>query len=263
MQLAHRLVSTRTGTLVVALLAAVVAGASITVYLSRYRQSLQAQGALVTVLVARDAIPKGTPGNVIAEKDLYTVTTLRESQLREGALSDPGSLEGMVAAREIFAGAQLTAGAFAAAGNSLAATLTEHERVVSVPLDAAHGLIGHLEAGNRVDVYAGFNVTPLNRDGTPVNGGQARPVLRLVMSDVPVLAVGEAKSAGSGTTNVSLGVDDVKAAQLAFAADNGKLWLALRPSAGAAESRPGIVTVETMLLGIPPVQVMSSLGVGR
>jgi Flp pilus assembly protein CpaB len=262
MELAHKLVSTRRGTLLVAFLAALLAGAAIIAYLNRYRSSLESQGALVTVLVARESIPKGTSGTVLASKSLYTATTMRESQLREGAISDPSSLQGTVAAREIFEGAQLTAADFVAAGDSLAATLSDRERVVSIPLDSAHGMIGQIEAGNRVDVYAGFNVIPIDRSGRPVNGGQARPMLRLIMSNVPVLAVGE-KSTGSGPTNVSLRVDDVKAAQLAFAADNGKVWLALRPSAGAVESRPGLVTVETMLLGIEPVKVLQSLGGNR
>jgi pilus assembly protein CpaB len=262
MELAHRLVSTRRGTLLVGLVAALIAGASIVVYLNSYRQSLQGQGALVTVLVARDTIPLGSSGNVLDTKNLYTATTMRESQLREGALSDPASLRGTVAAREIPEGAQLTAADFVAAGDSLAATLTDRERVVSVPLDAAHGLIGEIEAGNRVDVYAGFNVIPLDRSGKPTDGGQARPILKLIMSDVPVLAVGE-KPSGSGPTNVSLGVDDVKGAELAFAADNGKVWLALRPSTGAAASRPRIVTIETMLLGVPSVKVLRSLGATR
>jgi Flp pilus assembly protein CpaB len=262
MELAHRLVSTRKGTLLVALLAALLAGVSIVAYLNRYRASLEASGALVTVLVARESIPKGTSGTVLASKALYTATTMRESQLREGAISDPSSLQGTVATREIFEGAQLTSADFVPAGDSLAADLTDRQRVVSVPLDAAHGLIGEIEAGNRVDVYAGFNVVPLDRSGRPINGGQARPMLRLIMSDVPVVAVGE-KAAGSGSTNVSLRVDDEKAAQLAFASDNGKVWLALRPSAGAVESRPGIVTVETMLLGVPPVKVLQSVGGNR
>lgn len=262
MELAHRLVSTRRGTLLVALIAALLAGAAIVTYLSRYRESLKAQGALVTVLVAGDTIPKGTPGNVLASKGLYTATTMRESQLRDGALSDPSSLQGTVAGREILEGAQLTAADFAPAGDSLAATLTDRERVVTIPLDSAHGLIGAVESGNRVDVYAGFNVVPLDRAGRPISGGQARPMLRLIMSDVPVLGVGE-KATGTGTTNVSLGVDDVKAAELAFAADNGKIWLALRPSAGATASRPGLVTIETMLLGVPPVKVLRSLGASQ
>ena len=258
MQLATRLVSTRRGTLIAALLIALLAGASIMLYLNSYRDSLQAQGAMVTVLVAKDTIPKGTAGSVVASKDLYTVTTIRESQLLEGAMSDPATLRDKVATREIFEGAQLTAVDFGAAGDSLAAQLTDRQRVVSVPFDSAHGLIDGIEPGNRVDVYAGFNVIPLGADGRPIDGGQARPVLRLILSDLPILAVGE-KAKGSGTTNVSLGVDDVDAAQLAFASDNGKLWLALRPSAGAKASRPGIVTVETMLLGVPPVQMLKSL----
>jgi Flp pilus assembly protein CpaB len=260
MDFAHKLVSTRKGTLLVASIAGLLAAVTIAVYLASYRSNLEAQGALVTVLVAGETIPKGTSGNVLASKGLYTATTMRESQLREGAISDPASLRGTVAAKEIFEGAQLTAGDFTAAGDSLAATLTDNERVLSVPVDSAHGLIGELETGNRVDVYAGFNVIPLNRDGTPVSGGQARPMLRLILTDVPVLAVGEQPTSGSGTTNVSLGVDDVEAGQLAFAVDNGKIWLALRPSAGAAASRPGIVTVETMLLGVSPVKVLRSLG---
>ena len=128
-----------------------------------------------------------------------------------------------------------------------------------MPFDSAHGLIDGIEPGNRVDVYAGFNVIPLGADGRPTSGGQSRPMLRLILANVAVLAVGE-KATGSGTTNVSLRVDDVDAAQLAFAADNGKLWLALRPSSGAKPSRSGIVTTETMLLGVPPVQILRSVG---
>ncbi len=259
MQFATKLVSTRRGTLILALLIALLAGASILLYLNSYRDSLKSQGTMVTVLVAKQTIPKGTSGTVIAAKDLYTVTTIRESQLLEGAMSDPVTLRDRVTTREVLKGAQLTATDFGAAGESLAAELTDRQRVLSIPLDSAHGLIDGLEAGNRVDVYAGFNVVPLGPDGKPTSGGQARPMLRLILEDVPVLAVGE-KARGTGTTNVSLGVDDQKAAQLAFAADNGKVWLALRPSAGAKASRPGIVTVETMLLGVPPVQILKSFG---
>ena len=97
-------------------------------------------------------------------------------------------------------------------------------------------MIDGIEPGNCVDIYAGFNVIPLGNNGQPMAGGQARPMLRLIVLDVPVVAIGE-KASGSGTTNVSFEVDDVKAAKLAFASDNGKLWLALRPSAGAKASR--------------------------
>ena len=260
MELATRLISSRRGTMIAALLIALLAGAAILLYLNSYRESLKTEGALVTVLVATETIPKGTSGNIVAAKDLYTATTVRESQLLEGAMSDPATLRDRVATREIFEGAQLKASDFGAASSSLAAQLTDRERVVSVPFDSAHGLINGIEPGNRVDVYAGFNVIPLGANGQPTDGGQARPMLRLILPDVSVLDVGEKATRGSATTNVSLRVDDLEAAQLAFASDNGKLWLALRPSAGAKASRRDIVTIETLLLGVPSVRILKSVG---
>jgi Flp pilus assembly protein CpaB len=259
MESVQRLISTKWGTLIAAAGAAVAAGIILLVYLNHYRQEVKAQGTPVTVLVARETIPKGTSGTVIASKGLYTATTIREGQLKEGAISDPATLTGKVAAREIYEGAQLTLSDLSAGGDSLAGTLTDRERIVAVPLDSAHGLVNELEAGNRVDVYAGFNVVPLAPNGVPLAGGQARPMLRLIVKNVPVVKIG-AKKAGSGASDVSLRVNDVEAAQLAFASDNGKLWLALRPSAGAKSAKPGIVTVETLLLGVPPIKVIRSVG---
>src|SRR6266487_2134857 len=62
----------------------------------------------VTVLVAKVPIPKGTVGNWIANRPLYTVVTLRPSQVMKGALTDPSSLRGEVATQDIFRGSQLT-----------------------------------------------------------------------------------------------------------------------------------------------------------
>jgi Flp pilus assembly protein CpaB len=260
MQLATKLISTKRGTIFVAAAAALLAGILILIYLSSYRSSVKAEGAPVRVLIAQQNIPRGTSGTVIASKGLFKTTTLRESQLLEGAFSDPTNLNGKVATQEIYKGAQLTAGAFSAGGKTLAAGLTGRERLLSVPLDAAHGLIGDIESGNHVDVYAGFNVVPLNADGTPVSGGQSRPVLRRIMSDIPVVGIGAKNgSLGSTTTNVVLRLTDVEAAKLAFASDNGKVWLALRPGASAETSELGIVSLETMLLGVPSINVLQAL----
>src|SRR5262245_42704808 len=115
MEAAQKLISTRKGTIVLSLIAALVAGGLILVYVKRYRDSVKAQGAPVTVLVARQAIPKGTAGNVIAAQDLYSATTLRQSQVLNGAFSDASSLRDKVAAQDIYPGAQLTASDFAPA----------------------------------------------------------------------------------------------------------------------------------------------------
>ena len=90
MQLATKLVSTRRGTLIAALLIALLAGASILLYLNSYRDSLKAQGALVTVLVAKQTIPKGTSGSVVASKDLYTVDDDPREPAARGRDERPG-----------------------------------------------------------------------------------------------------------------------------------------------------------------------------
>lgn len=260
MAFAQKLISTRRGSLYVAVIAALLAGAAITVYLKQYRDNVNSGSTPVTVLVARQAIAKGTPASVITLKSLYTATTIHQSQLRNGALSDPANLTGKVAAHDIVAGSQLTAADFVSDQGSLAATLTGHQRIVSVPLDSAHGLSGDVKVGDHVDVYAGFNVIPLRPDGTPLNGGQARAVLRLIVPNVPVVGIGNKSTLGASTANISLRVNDAQAAKIAFSSDNGKLWLSLRPADGGASSSPQIVTVETLLLGTRPVNVIRSLG---
>jgi Flp pilus assembly protein CpaB len=256
MEFAQKLTSSKRGTLLLAIVAAIVAGLLVLVYVNRYRDSVSAQSAPVTVLVAKSTIPKGTSGKVVAAEGLYTVSTIRQSQLLEGALSDPSSLVGHAAATEIPPGAQLTSADFSDTATTIASTLTARQRVVSIPFDASHGATPDLTVGDHVDVYAGFNITPVGPTGIPLAGGQSRPVLKLVMQDVPVVRI----TGGSSGSEVSLRVNDLKAADLAFASDNGKLWLAVRPASGAKAARPSIVTAETLLLGISPIAVERALG---
>jgi len=255
MEFAQRVISTRAGTIAVAAGAALLAGISIAVYLNRYRHSVSSQGAPVTVLVANRLIAKGTSGDVVAGQAMFTTATLRESQLRDGAFSDPAAIRGRVAVRDVYKGQQLTAADFVAGASSLPSTLTGTQRIVTVPLDTAHGLIGQVQAGDRVDVYAGFNVVPV---GTVATGAQAFPVVRRLMENILVVGV---SGSGNGTvgqqnnSNVSLRMNDAQAAKVAFASDNGKVWLALRPAANAHSTKPGIVTVETEVFGLPPLPV--------
>jgi Flp pilus assembly protein CpaB len=251
------------GTIVLAGLAALVASALILVYLTRYRDSVRSGAAPVAVLVAREAIPKGMSGNAVSAKALYQATTIRANQLRDGAFSDPSSLQGRVATQDIAPGQQLTAGEFATSTNALSARLVDRQRAITVPLDSAHGLIGQVQAGDHVDVLAGFNVIPLGPGGVPLtSGAQSRPMLRTIMQNIPVLGIshGSTGIGQNGPSNVTLRVTPEEAAELAFASDNGKVWLVLRPASGAPLAKPGIVTVETMLLGIPPITIVRSLG---
>jgi pilus assembly protein CpaB len=256
MELAHKLISTKAGTVAVAGGAALLAGVFIIIYMNRYRHSIKAQGAPVTVLVAKRLIPKGTSGTAAVQEGLFTRSTIRESQLRDGAFSDAASIRGRVATTDIYSGQQLTASDFQTGATSLATTLSGPQRVIAVPLDTAHGLIGHVQAGDRVDVIVGFNVQS-------TGGGTGYAVNKLLARNVPVADVAEnggAVAAGTNSTNVSLRVTNRQAEEIAYAADNGKVWLALRPPTGAKEARSGLVNVGTILLGVPPITLPSYTG---
>lgn len=265
MQLAQRLLSTRGGTFAVAGVAALVAGVVLLLYLNRYRDSVKESGESVPVLVAGSLIEKGTPGNVVGSQGLFQVKDVVRSQLQSGALTDPATLRGRVALHDIYPDQQLTAADFSAvASDSMVAELSGDQRAISIPLDSAHGMIGNVQAGDHVDVLAGFNIRRVDRNGVPVDaGGQARPVLKIIMEDIFVLDAPTDTGAGFGASkasNVSLRVTDQQAADLAFAAENGKIWVVLRPRTGAQASTPDMVTLETLLLGVKPVTALKSFG---
>ena len=252
MAYAQRLIATRRGAVLVAALAAILAGILIVAYVHKYRTSVNSEGAPVTVLVAKRAIAKGTAGTVIATTGLYSATTIRQSQLLNGAFSDAASLRNRVAARDIYQGSQLTAADFAPAATDVAASLTKHQRIITIPFDAVHGTLVNLQAGDHVDVYAIFNLVAVNSAGSPLAGGASHTALKMIMSDVDI----ESIKAG----NINFKVTDVQATKLAFASDNGKLWLALRPAAGAKTAPPSLVTAETLMLGVKPQAVYNTLG---
>jgi Flp pilus assembly protein CpaB len=257
MEFAQRLISTRRGAVLVAALAAILAGILIVAYVQKYRNSVNSEGAPVTVLVAKQAIPKGTAGTVIATTGLYSATTIRQSQLLNGAFSDAASLRNTVATRDIYPGSQLTASDFAPAATDIAASLTKHQRIITIPFDSVHGTIANLQAGDHVDIYAIFNLVPVTTAGAPTGTGAAHTVLRMIMSNVDIASI---TKGGSGGANLNFKVTDGQATKLAFAADNGKLWLALRPAAGAKTLPPSVVTAETLMLGVKPQLVYNSLG---
>ena len=253
MQFAQKFLATRGGTVVVSGLAALLAAAIFIVYLSQYRTSLNEAAQPTTVLVAKSLIEKGTSGSIIGSNELFQTTDMPKSELKEGAVTDAAALRGRVAVDDIYPGQQLTAEDFTATTTDAVRTkITEDERAIAVPLDSSHGLIGHVESGDRVDVLAGFNVERV--DAT-------RPVLKMIMQDVRVLEAPSETAAGAGgakTGNVVLRLTDRQAVDLAFASDNGKVWVVLRPKTGASQYQPELVTLETVLFGVKPIRVVDA-----
>lgn len=248
-------------------LAAILAAGIILVYLHRYRESVGSATQPVTVLVASGVIEKGTPGKIVGSDGMFQAVTTPRSEVKEGAITDPGVLRASVgvAADDIYPGEQLTVASFTATGaDALANRIGAEERAMSIPIDAAHGMVGNVQTGDHVDVYAGFKVKKLLPDGSPDPDAAERPVLKLIVADVVVAHAPEAQAGlgggGAQTSNITLRLSDEDAAKIAFSSDNGMLWVVLRPRTGAEPTRPDLVTLETVLFGVPSVAATRSLG---
>lgn len=239
MELAEKFLSTRRGTVILGVCAAVIAAIMLLVYLNRYRSSLNENNQSVSVLVAKSLIAKGAPGNIIGTQRQFQVGTIAKRELRSGAITDPSTLRGLVATHDIYPGQQLTAEDFApVAPGSLQTSLTKTYRAISIPFDASHGLMGALSPGDHVDVYVGLS---------QIAAVGAQPVIKQLMQNVLVLGT---PGAGASSGNVILRAKGPQAAALAFAADNGKIWLVLRPASGSKNVKPGLITMQRLLLGV-------------
>jgi pilus assembly protein CpaB len=241
-EIAQNLFTTRRGSLLVGIAAAVIAGIILIVYLHSYRNSVNSSAAPATVLVAKNLIQKGTPGDIIGSSDQFQVASVPKGQLQIGALTDPAALAGRVAVTDIYPGQQLTAGYFAyTAPDALQNKITGSDRAIAVSIDSEHGMVGQIAAGDHIDIFVG-----LNRLGP--SGPQ--PVIKLLMDDVTVLRAPLAGGSGIYTLKAT----GRQAAVLAYAADNGNLWFVLRPPSGAKTVIPGYVSAQTLVLGLKPVR---------
>ncbi len=230
--------------LAVAFAAAVLAG--ILVFVALGSRSGTADGvapAPVSVIVADRLIPKGSSGEAIAAGRIARPADIRAAAVSEGALTSISEIRGQVAKADIYPGEQLTASAFKPAdATNLTTKLTGSVRGISIPLDAAHGLVGQAEPGDHVDVYASLTLKGAN--GDPV------PVLKQIATNIEVLRTppgADGEGAAADMSVVTLRMVGKQAAQLAFASDNGKVWMVLRPPTGAVENRVPPVTIESLM----------------
>jgi Flp pilus assembly protein CpaB len=231
--------ATRRGTIAVGLAAAALALILIFAYVHGYQRSVNDRKASVTVLIAKHLIPKGTPGATIAV------------------------LRGLIATGDIYPGQQLVRSDFGTASGQLVADISIAHRAVAIPLDTAHGLIGDVQPLDRVDIIAGFSVRPVDRYGNPVGSGESRPLMRLLAENLVVLRVPSSSGGGIGgdsTKRIVVQAPTKIAEEIAFASDNGHVWVLLRPANGARPSYDRVISLETTLLHLDPKIIVRSFG---
>ena len=146
--------SSRSWAIAIGAAAVVLAAILLVVYLDRYRAACGGENAPTPVLVAKQLIPAGTPGTLVASQSMYAPTTLPRKEVEVGAIADPQYLSGRAAATDIFPGQQFTALDFAADPNTtVKSQITGTERALSISIDAVHGSLSQVAAGDSVDIY--------------------------------------------------------------------------------------------------------------
>lgn len=226
--MSSKLFRTRQGTILLGLVAAVLAAIVLVVYLNQYRNSVNKGVVPLQVLEAKSLIPKGTSGDIVASTALYRTANVAKSQVNAGAIVDPSELAGKVALKDIDPGQQLTESDFGAGTNSVSQELASGQRAVVVPLDSPSSVGGQISAGDHVDVWALLNTTT--------------PVAREILQNMYVLGV-------NSDGNVTVRATPTQAGELIFASNNAKIWLTLRPVRGSVTKKPAVITPNSLLGG--------------
>jgi Flp pilus assembly protein CpaB len=241
-----RFAATRRGAITIAATAAALAGIVLLAFVSQYKHDVQGGTVERSALIANQLIPKGTSGSVVVSEGLSKATSVQQDNLQAGVLSSAAGLAGRIATRDIYPGEQITAADFASNADPLRGELTGDQRAIAVPIDSAHGLIGEVRAGDKVDVLASF-------DPTTSAAGRGQPEVRTLVQNVLVLKAPDGSGSPSTTANsmqnLTVRVTAAQAAQVAFAADNGKVWFVLRSPAGATNDAPSSVTLGSLEVG--------------
>jgi len=243
------MLATRRGTLALAGMCALIAAGALLLFLSHYRTSVKGAAAPTPVLVATSLIQKGTSGDVLAEKHSFETVTRTAEEVKQGGIADPALLAGKVTTADIYPGQQLTAASFVKATGTVLPKLADSDRAIAVPIDEAHGLVGQVQSGDHVDVLASYSTSSSAT-------GQGQGIVKTLLQDKLVLRAGAQPTAGgdegkAADKSIILRVSDREAVSLAHAADNGKVWVLLRPAAGGKQSAPQTASIDSVLKGGP------------
>lgn len=218
--------SSRSWAILLGVAAVVLAAILLVVYLDRYRARVSGENAPTPVLVAKQLIPAGTPGTLVASRAMYAPTTLPRKEVTIGAIADPQYLSGRAAAADIFPGQQFTALDFAAdPSTTVKSQIVGAERALSISIDFVHGSLSQVAAGDNVDIYVA------------VAG-----VVKLFRPNVKVLTI---PTAAGG--NLVLRVPTKDVANFLYAADNTQLWFVVRPVVGAKQTANTTANAATVL----------------
>jgi pilus assembly protein CpaB len=238
----------KTIAVVLALVLALVATASIFFYVRGVEARAFEDAELVEVLRAQGLIDAGTPAGVAGDGGLIVRDTAPRGKVPVGAVATLDQLDGLVAVDRILEGEILLAERWGTTEQaSVGFEIPEGLEAIAVEVGIPPGVAGYIRAGDRISVIATVEVggtTSTDADGNVTEeAGDMRS--QYLLQAIEVLAVGQRTTEGEGDqapqSNVltTLAVDPEAAEKLVFAIENGTLYFTLLPEDAEPQDTPG------------------------
>jgi pilus assembly protein CpaB len=191
-------------------------------YLTQADARAQDKTELVPVLVAKQQIPKGTPGASAISSKLVALEKVPRGVLPEGALNSDTSLSGMVASAALAKGQFVVKDSFVAPTqvDGFANTVSGGKQAIALSVDMTHGVAGFIQPNDSVNAIVTIDITDKVQ-----NAGSLKTTAFLIPG-LRVLAVGSTTAGTSAPAPQS---------------SNGTTATTAAP---AAQGQQGLITVE-------------------
>jgi pilus assembly protein CpaB len=232
--------SRRTIALVLAVALAALATIALISYINGLKDDITADQQPADVFKAKQDIPAGVSGDTAAQQGLIERVTVPATVRPEGAITSLEQISGRLAAVQIYKDEIIVQQRFVVPGAAVKGVLpiAPGKQAVSVAIAGAPAVAGFVQPGDQVSLII---QTANRRNGAVVTGPQAGPIVRYLMQNLDVIAVGnrivssttapanqqaqEQQTAGIFT----FAVTPQQAEQLVFATLNTTLYFTLLP----------------------------------
>jgi pilus assembly protein CpaB len=174
------------------------AAASVLAYTYLTQADARAQGKteLVSALVARNVIPKGTPGKTAVDDGLFETKKVPREALPESVLTSEQGLTGLVASSAIAKGQFVVRDSFVAASqvDGFSTTVKDGKQAISLNVDTTHGVAGFIQPNDSINMILTLDLEDKTTKSGPVK------TTAFLIPGLRVLAVGATATNGSATT---------------------------------------------------------------
>ncbi len=245
---------------VAAVVLAAIAGVLVWKYVTDADSRAEKDKNLVTALVAKNRIARGTVFNQVLTDKLFTEIKIPEDSLPPNRIL-PGTDQALlaiykdkVAATDIFAGTPVVADQFVQASqlvNTVAGAIPNGKQAITVSLDQTHAVGGFLTPGDKVNLILNLSVTDVTKRGAANAAGEGLRSTAFLLPGIKVIAVGAttilptspaaqtAANTGAASTTtqpesqpanlITLEVTPRQAEQIVQATTIGTMYLSLNP----------------------------------